>query len=101
METVKNTYMERVTVSNENGLHIRPASMIAKCAAKYKSSIELEANGQKVDARGIFEVLLLAACKGTVVSVTAKGPDCVEAVRAIVNLFKEGFPFETIPENLG
>ncbi|MDO4550623.1 MAG: HPr family phosphocarrier protein [Planctomycetia bacterium] len=93
--------MEKVTVCNENGLHIRPASMVAKCASKFQSSIELEANGQKVDARGIFEVLLLAANKGTTVTITATGPDSVEATRAIATLFKEGFPFENIPDELG
>lgn len=97
----KNVCVEKVVVCNENGLHIRPASMVAKAASRFQSVIELEANGQKVDARGIFEILLLAAHKGTQVTITAKGADCGEAARTLAALFRDGFPFEEIPEDLG
>ena len=89
-----------VIVCNENGLHIRPASMIAQCAGKFKSKIDLEANGHTVDARGIFDILLLAATKGTTVTITAEGDDHYEAVSALEILFREGFPFEPVPEKL-
>ncbi|MDO4584803.1 MAG: HPr family phosphocarrier protein [Planctomycetia bacterium] len=95
----ENKSQEKVVVCNENGLHIRPASMISQCAAKFHSKVELEANGHCVDARGIFDILLLAATKGTTVTITAVGPDHQEAVRAMANLFQEGFPFEAASEN--
>ena len=90
--------VESVVVCNENGLHIRPASMVSKCAAQFESKIELEANGQCVDARGIFDILLLAATKGTTVKITATGPDHQDALAAMVALFRDGFPYEPVPE---
>lgn len=92
--------MEKVVVCNENGLHIRPASMIAQCANRFQSKIELEANGHCVDARAIFDILLLAATKGTSVTITATGVDHREAVCAMAAVFREGFPYEQIPEKL-
>lgn len=94
----ENKSQKKVVVCNENGLHIRPASMIAQCASKFHSKMELEANGHCVDARGIFDILLLAATKGTTVTITAVGSDHREAVNAMVTLFREGFPFESAPE---
>lgn len=91
----ENKSQAKVVVCNENGLHIRPASMISQCATKFHSKVELEANGHCVDACGIFDILLLAATKGTTVTITAVGPDHQEAVQALVSLFREGFPFET------
>lgn len=95
-----NTSSAETVVCNENGLHIRPAAMVAKCAAGFNSTVELEANGRKVDARGIFEVLLLAATKGTRVKVTATGDDHLEACNAMVALFRSGFPLQPIPDKL-
>ena len=86
--------VEKVVVTNENGLHIRPAAMISQCASKFQSKIELEANGQTVDARFIMDVLLLAATKGTAVTISAEGPDHDDAAAAIADLFKSGFPLD-------
>ncbi len=85
---------EIVVVTNENGLHIRPVAMISQCAAKFQSKIELEANGQTVDARSIISILLLAATKGTSVKIIAEGVDHQEAVHAIAELFHTEFPFD-------
>ena len=86
--------VEKVVVINENGLHIRPAAMISQCASKFQSKIELEANGQTVDARFIMDVLLLAATKGTAVTITAEGSDHEDAAAAVAELFKSGFPLD-------
>lgn len=94
------TSVEEVVVCNDNGLHIRPASMIALCAARYQSKITLEANGKCVDASSIFDILLLAASKGTRIRITAIGPDHCEAVAELAGIFREGFPFEPVPEKL-
>ena len=87
--------VEKVVVCNENGLHIRPAAIISQFSAKFHSKIELEANGQCVDARGVFDVLLLAATKGTAVTITAIGPDHAAAVARMAALFREGFPLDS------
>jgi len=92
--------METVVVTNENGLHIRPVAMISQCAAKFQSKIELEANGQTVDARSIISILLLAATKGTSVKIIAEGPDHQEAVNAIAELFRDGFPLDGSADTL-
>ncbi|MDO4571422.1 MAG: HPr family phosphocarrier protein [Planctomycetia bacterium] len=96
----KDQTIVKVVVSNENGIHIRPASIIARCAAQFQSEIELEAEGKRVDARSIFDILLLAATKGTSVQIIATGEDHYKAAHAVAALFREGFPLDPVPEHL-
>lgn len=91
---MSNPVCRKVTVSNPQGIHLRPAYLIAELAGKYESDVNLETAGTKVDGKSVLEIIGLAAANGTEVSIHAHGPDADEAVDAIAQLFHEGFPGE-------
>lgn len=85
------TLTREVVVANEQGLHARPADLLAREARKWRSRIELVADAQRVDGKSILEVLTLAAEAGTRLVVEATGPDAREALEAIGRLFERQF----------
>lgn len=74
---------EKVVITNESGLHARPATAFTQLAAKYQSKISLECGDKKADAKSILTVLTLGATKGTEVLLTADGPDEADALKAL------------------
>ena len=85
------TLSREVVVANSQGLHARPADMLAREARKWQSRIELVADAQRADGKSILEVLTLAAEAGTRLVVEATGPDAQQALEAIGGLFERGF----------
>jgi phosphotransferase system HPr (HPr) family protein len=85
------TLTREVVVANSQGLHARPADMLAREARKWQSRIELVADAQRVDGKSILEVLTLAAEAGTRLVVEATGPDAQAALEAIGSLFERRF----------
>jgi phosphotransferase system HPr (HPr) family protein len=85
------TLTREVVVANSQGLHARPADMLAREARKWQSRIELVGEAQRVDGKSILDVLTLAAEAGTRLVVEATGPDAREALEAIGGLFERKF----------
>jgi phosphotransferase system HPr (HPr) family protein len=85
------TLTREVVVANSQGLHARPADLLAREARRWRSRIELVADSQRVDGKSILEVLTLAAEAGTRLVVEATGPDAQEALEAIGVLFERKF----------
>jgi phosphocarrier protein HPr len=74
-------------IVNELGLHARAATKFVQTANKFKSDIDVEKDGQKVNGKSIMGVLMLVASKGTSIRVRARGDDadaCVEALGELV-----------------
>jgi phosphocarrier protein len=88
---VDETVSREVIVANSQGLHARPADLLAREARRWQSRIELVADSQRVDGKSILEVLTLAAEAGTRLVVEATGPDAREALEAIGSLFDRNF----------
>jgi phosphocarrier protein len=84
-----------VVVGIEQGLHARPADLVAREARKWQSRIELVADRQRADGKSILDLLTLAAESGTRLVVEATGPDAREAVEAIGRLFDRNFTEQT------
>lgn len=82
---------KRVTVLNPQGLHMRPADMLARAAARFQSQIELEKDGQSIDCRSIMSILTLNASQGTQLQLRAIGEDASQAIEALSELFANGF----------
>ena len=76
----------KYTITDELGIHARPAGLLVKEANKYASSITLSKGSQSGDAKRIFAVMGLAAKQGEEITVTAEGSDEQEAITAM-----EGF----------
>ena len=84
------TIEQRFFISNQGGLHLRPASLLAKTADGYDSAITVCFNGAVAEAKSALSMLLLGASYGKEVTVIAKGRDAVNAMVAISKLFRRG-----------
>jgi phosphotransferase system HPr (HPr) family protein len=80
-----------VVVANPNGLHMRPASLIAKLAGQYESQIELVRGNERVDGKSMLEIVTLVAEHGTNLTIEASGPDAEAALEALAKLFASNF----------
>lgn len=84
-------YMKDVTVQNQVGLHARPATFFIQKANEFKSSIWVEREERRVNAKSLLGVLSLGIVGGTAIRVIADGADEEEAVNALVSLVQSGF----------
>ncbi len=80
-----------VTVTNPQGLHLRPADMLARLALQFESTVEIERGGDRFDGKSIMSLMTLAAGQGTQLLLRASGPDAEEALDALAELFGRGF----------
>jgi len=80
-----------VTVVNRLGLHARAAAKFVHMAARFTSHVTVARNGKVIDGKSIMGILLLAASRGTTITVSADGPDEAPAVEALVGLVSSGF----------
>lgn len=80
-----------ITVSNKLGLHARAAAKLTQLAGKFKSDIFIARGSQRVNAKSIMGVMLLAAGRGTPVKIDASGEDADRALVEIQSLFDSKF----------
>lgn len=86
------TVTRTVTVQHAQGLHARPAELIARQALKFLATIELGHDRHRVDCKSILNILTLGATQGTVLVLTAQGDDAEQAVEALARLVESDFP---------
>jgi phosphotransferase system HPr (HPr) family protein len=84
----------KVKVVNRLGLHARPATAVADCAQRFKSTISLKRDDQQIDGKSIMQIMLLAATQGVEIEVRATGDDAEDACKALADLFARGFDEE-------
>ncbi|NLP47753.1 MAG: HPr family phosphocarrier protein [Clostridiales bacterium] len=84
-------YVKDVTVQNNVGLHARPATFFIQKANEFKSSIWVEKEDRRVNAKSLLGVLSLGIMGGTQIRIIAGGPDAEESVNALVDLLNSGF----------
>ena len=82
---------KQVEITNELGLHVRPALKFVKLAGQFQSEIRVCYNGKQVNGKGILDLTLLAAESGTTLELEARGPDAAEAIEALVSLVESQF----------
>lgn len=80
-----------VEVPNRLGMHARPCAEFVKLAGGFSSSIRVTKNEMRVNGKSIMGVLMLAAEKGSSLTITAEGDDAAEAVEALASLVRGGF----------
>ncbi|HIT19570.1 MAG TPA: HPr family phosphocarrier protein [Candidatus Fimivivens faecavium] len=84
-------FMKEVAVQNQIGLHARPATFFIQKANEYKSSIWVEKEERRVNAKSLLGVLSLGIVGGTTIRIIADGTDEQTAVEALVKLVETGF----------
>jgi len=91
-ETVDTVLETVVKVTNKNGLHARPSSVLAETALRFKdTTVKLRRGELEVDAKSIMELLLLEAQCGTELTLVAEGPQAQVASDAVRALFEREF----------
>ena len=86
---------KRATMTNQVGLHARPATFFIQKANEFKSSIWIELGDRKVNAKSLLGVLSLGVVKGGEISIIADGEDEVEALAALLHLVETNFGEES------
>ena len=82
---------QTVTIINKLGLHARAASKLVNCAGQFESEVTIERNGNRVNAKSIMGVMMLAASKGVELELEIDGADEQDCLQAIVELIDNRF----------
>lgn len=80
-----------VEIINKLGMHARAAAKFVKLASQFDSKIDLATDAQRVNGKSIMGVLMLAAAKGTQVTIHADGDDAQQSIDALVKLINDRF----------
>ena len=83
--------MKEVVVQNQVGLHARPATFFIQKANEYKSSIWIEKDSRRVNAKSLLGVLSLGITKGLTITIVAEGTDEEKAVSDLTELIASSF----------
>jgi phosphocarrier protein len=84
-------FMKETVVNNQVGLHARPATFFIQKANEFKSSIWVEKDERRVNAKSLLGVLSLGIVKGTSINLIGDGPDEEAAINALVELINSDF----------
>jgi phosphocarrier protein len=80
-----------VTVRNQLGMHARAAARFVHTASGFESRVSVARGARVVDGKSIMGVLLLAAARGSFISITVEGADEEAALEALCQLVESGF----------
>ena len=80
-----------VTVVNQLGMHARAAAKFVHLASRYASDVRVARHGREMDGKSIMGILLLAAARGSTITIRADGADEMDAVAALAGLVESGF----------
>ena len=86
---------QQLEIVNKLGLHARAAAKLVNTAAAFGSRVEIEFSGQTADAKSIMQVMMLAASKGSNITLRTNGADEAEAMTAISTLINNYFDEES------
>ncbi|MCL2657677.1 MAG: HPr family phosphocarrier protein [Betaproteobacteria bacterium] len=78
-------------ITNKLGLHARASAKLTQTASQFAAEVWLERNGKRVNAKSIMGVMMLAAGKGTKLTVETEGSDAEAALTAVLQLIAERF----------
>ncbi len=80
-----------IEIINKLGLHARASAKLTQLAARFQSEVQIARSGRKVNAKSIMGVMMLAAGKGSRVTLEVAGPDEQQAMDALCTLINDYF----------
>lgn len=83
-----------IEVSNKMGVHARPAAMIVRVASRFDGEIWVEKEGEKVNAKSIMGIMMLAAAKGTILTFHINSSQNEDFKKEMTELFSSKFQDE-------
>ena len=84
-------FTKELTLQNKSGMHVRPAGLFAKVASRFDADVEVEKDGNSVSGKSIMALMTLEATCGTVLKVTASGPQAAEVLEELEALVARKF----------
>jgi phosphocarrier protein len=88
------TAHKTVEIINKRGLHARASAKFVKLAADFDAEVTVSRDGQAVDARSIMGLMMLGAGPGSVLELSAEGPEAAAALDALAELVSHRFEEE-------
>jgi phosphocarrier protein len=82
---------KEIEIINRLGLHARAAAKFVTCASGYTSDVQVKFNGREVNGKSIMGIMMLAAAKGSTLTLSANGDDEQEAFDALEALINDRF----------
>jgi phosphocarrier protein HPr len=82
------------TLTNKRGLHARAAAKVVRLAEQFKAELWVQHNNQRVTARSIMGLMMLAAGPGSTVTLEAEGPQAEQALQSLADLIAIRFEEE-------
>ena len=82
---------QEVIVVNQLGMHARAAAKFVHLATRYEARVKVSRDHREMDGKSIMGILLLAAARGSTITISADGIDEKDAVAALVALVRTGF----------
>ena len=83
-----------VEIVNKLGLHARPSAKLTQLASRFACEVHLSKNGRRINAKSIMGVMMLAAARGSIVTIDTEGADADAALDALAELIASGFSEE-------
>jgi len=83
--------IQTFTIRNRLGLHARAAALLVKTANRFVSEVTLEKDGLEVNGKSIMGILMLAASKGSKITLKANGKDSAQAIQTLGKLIEDKF----------
>ena len=80
---------KEIIIKNAQGLHARPAAIFVQTASKFQSGINISKDGDKVNGKSIMGILMLAAQRGSKVTLEADGDDAEQAIDELSALLEK------------
>ena len=87
----KPSHRKEFTITNEYGLHARPAALFVKCASEYDALVMVEKDGMSVSGKSIMGLLTLEGHEGSMLIVEASGAQAEEVMAALSALIESNF----------
>jgi phosphocarrier protein HPr len=83
--------IQTFTIRNRLGLHARAAALLVKTANRFVSDVTLEKDGLEVNGKSIMGILMLAASKGSKITLKVNGKDSAQAIQVLGKLIEDRF----------
>ncbi len=83
--------IQTFTIRNRLGLHARAAALLVKTANRFSADVTVEKDGVEVNGKSIMGILMLAASKGTKITLKAEGKDAFQAMQTLGKLIENKF----------
>ena len=80
-----------IEIINKLGLHARASAKLTQTSGRFQSAVFIAKNGRRVNAKSIMGVMMLAAGKGTMLTLETEGADEADAMAAVVALIDDKF----------